>query len=314
MNFPKQFAVALIVFLFFCGAGTSTGNAGPIPLSRGAAGTIVEGTVPDSEAWLLSSFFGFSSGESLAYHSEPTLQGSVATLSGSYLGQPLNVALTFDTTAFPSPGTSGEITYTSSGTYGSSLWSGSGSALLTLTQVTAGTFLTVDLMSSLTIDAQSGNINAQITGELTQTAQPARFQLIYTNTLNLPGTILRPRYSLEVPFEGPGGNELLDIPGETVFSDIEASGIIPCETDNQCSHGEKCVTTLEGAFCTNAWDNFLRIFLVSGQPNLFGLDGRIITRPPVAPAPTHSIYGLLLLVACLLAVAFALLQRRRTNM
>lgn len=116
------------------------------------AGLVTELIVPDTELLLLAQFVGISAGE-LMLTSTITSLGLTGTVSGTYLGQPVNVTFSGNSSAFPG----GSITYTTTGFYGSLPWSGSGTLLFTPTP----TGFLVDYDASLSIGSHSGLIDLQ---------------------------------------------------------------------------------------------------------------------------------------------------------
>jgi len=151
----------LISFLLFIGGPTVYAA----PLSPLEASLVLQGTIPDDDFFLLTRFFGFQVGETLNYQSTSDLSGWSATLSGTYLGASLNVSYSGDISAFPA----GAITWTSSGSYGSAAWSGSGSALITDTLMG----FQVDFNSLLTVGSNSGLENVLI--DATEDVSGTRF-------------------------------------------------------------------------------------------------------------------------------------------
>src|SRR5436190_7996718 len=116
------------------------------------AGLIADLVVPDAEFLLLTEFVGFGAGE-LTGTSIITSGGFTGALSGTYLGQLVNITLSGNSSAFPG----GPITYTTTGLYGSLPWSGSGTLLFTPTP----TGFVMDYDSSLSIGSHSGLIDIQ---------------------------------------------------------------------------------------------------------------------------------------------------------
>jgi len=118
------------------------------------AGIVTELIVPDTELLLLSQFVG-TSGDQLTLTSTITSVGSTGTASGMYLGQPVSINFSADSSAFPA----GPIMYATTGFYGSLPWSGNGTLLFTPTS----TGFLVDYDGSLNIGSHSGLIEVQNT-------------------------------------------------------------------------------------------------------------------------------------------------------
>jgi hypothetical protein len=203
----------LVQALFFL---TSTSQASAILLSNQASNTLAETIIPDSEVSVLTQFFGSSPDQVLNFHSDPSPDGSVGTLSGTYLGKNLSVQYKFVKSGFP--GTSGLITFASSGLYGLQPWAGSGDVSLTLSEATIGDTIVANLTSSLFVLGSFGETTVmQKSGDLLGTDIPGRFLAIS----GCAGGI-SPCASWQVGFRSSlDGNELLDIPGSLVFSDFE---------------------------------------------------------------------------------------------
>jgi hypothetical protein len=147
---PGLFFIILLVL-------TTLGELKAATLDPIEASFVVQGTVPDTDFFLLTLFSSFEAGETLSYKSSTSTQHWTASLSGSYLGVGLNVAYLGNLAGFPGA----PITWTSTGSYGSSVWAGSGMIAIT-SQPQQG--FTVDLQSSLQVGAKTGSVNAMING------------------------------------------------------------------------------------------------------------------------------------------------------
>jgi hypothetical protein len=90
------------------------------------AGAILQSTISDTEFTLLELFVGFT-GQSLFYSGLSTATAWSGLLTGTYAGSSVSATYLGDVSAFPG----GAITWTTSGTYGASPWTGSGNALIT---------------------------------------------------------------------------------------------------------------------------------------------------------------------------------------
>jgi hypothetical protein len=120
------------------------------------AAVIAQSTFMDSDLFLLGDFVGFQAGQSFTYDGSGSATGWTATLTGAYVGTPLSVTYSGDSSAFPG----GAITWSSGGSFGAKGWSSSGSALVTSTD----TNFQVRFADTLTVGAQGGAIAATIDG------------------------------------------------------------------------------------------------------------------------------------------------------
>jgi hypothetical protein len=141
----------LSIFLVILLSAATTAYAGPVdPIEAGLAAEL---SVPDLEFFLLTQFVGLSP-DTLTLSETVSSTGVSYVESGIYLGQPVNVTLSGITSSFP------VITYTTSGTYGSSPWSGGG----TITFMATSTGFTMDFSgTSLMIGTHSGLYDIQVT-------------------------------------------------------------------------------------------------------------------------------------------------------
>jgi hypothetical protein len=152
------------------------------------AAVIAQSTFMDSDLFLLGDFVGFQAGQSFTYDGSGSATGWTATLTGAYVGTPLSVTYSGDSSAFPG----GAITWSSVGSFGAKGWSSSGSALVTSTDTT----FQVRFADTLTVGAQGGAIAATIDGVIDPDST-LRYTLT-TGTLTTPtfsGALLDKTYS-----------------------------------------------------------------------------------------------------------------------
>ncbi len=126
-------------------------------LSPSQASTLIQSTASDTDALLLSLFYGVEAGQTLNYSSSLTATSWSGTLSGTYTGMGLSLSYLGDLSNDPS----GPVTWTSSGSYGNQVWSGNGSA--TIGDTSSTTFL-VGLSYAMTVGSHSASIVYQIPG------------------------------------------------------------------------------------------------------------------------------------------------------
>ena len=126
-------------------------------LSPSEASALVQSTASDSDALLLSLFYGYESGQTLNYQSSSTSTSWAGALSGTYAGTSLSLNYLGDLSSYPS----GPITWTTSGVYGSQTWSGVGSAIISDTSATT---FQVGLMYSMTVGGNSASLSYVIPG------------------------------------------------------------------------------------------------------------------------------------------------------
>ena len=126
-------------------------------LSPSQASTLIQSTASDTDALLLSLFYGFEAGQTINYSSSLTPTSWSGTLSGTYTGMGLSLSYLGDLSNYPS----GPVTWTSSGSYGNQVWSGDGSA--TIGDTSSSTFL-VGLSYAMTVGSHSASIVYQIPG------------------------------------------------------------------------------------------------------------------------------------------------------
>jgi hypothetical protein len=122
-------------------------------LSALDASVLIQSTASDTDAMFLSQFAGFQSGQTLNYNSSSTNTAWSGTLSDTSL----NVNYSGDLSGYPS----GAVTWSSSGTYRTENWSGSGNA--TIAETSSTTFQ-VSLVSSLALGGSTASINYVIPG------------------------------------------------------------------------------------------------------------------------------------------------------
>jgi PEP-CTERM motif-containing protein len=129
-------------------------------LSPSEAAVLIQSTASDTDAMLLSLFYGFQAGQPLNYSSSLTTTAWSGTLSGTYIGTGLSLTYLGDLSNYPS----GPVTWTSSGSYGSQSWSGSGSATIA---DTSSTTFQVGFVYAMTVGSNSASISYQIPGTVT---------------------------------------------------------------------------------------------------------------------------------------------------
>jgi hypothetical protein len=121
----------------------------------------------DTDVLALEVLYAFETGQSVTYDATLSSTGWTSTqqggptLFGTYSGQPLSVTYVGNTAAYPA----GAITWTSTGTYGTDAWSGTGSA--TVTSLSSTTF-TIQFVYSMTAGNNSLSLNYQVPGSLDQ--------------------------------------------------------------------------------------------------------------------------------------------------
>ncbi len=147
--------LAVLPGLALAGSAFSVANAAPFDAL--GAGLTLENTIPDLDFYQLTQFVGLVPGSHLAYGATIIATGFTAFMSGTYAGQSLSVSYTANSSAFPG----GPVTWTSTGSYGASTWTGSGSAAFTFP--TSTTF-TETYVSSLVLGANTGSASLLIDG------------------------------------------------------------------------------------------------------------------------------------------------------
>jgi hypothetical protein len=87
---------------------------------------VLQGVIPDSDYVLMAALAGFGVGEALNYTAtlDAETQRWTASFTGTYLGNQVNIAYQGAFSAFPS----GPLTWTTTGTFGTAMWKGGGSA------------------------------------------------------------------------------------------------------------------------------------------------------------------------------------------
>jgi hypothetical protein len=178
-----------------------------VPISALNSSTIAQGTIPDTDLFFLTEFFGFKAGETLDYESTLTPLSWSATLSGAYLGTGLNVKYIGDL----SPSQAGQIIWSSLGTFGTSTWIGGGNIFISEIDMSLG--FHVDFESSLTIGDNLGVADITIAG----IASP--LQILY---LSSTGTASKGGVSIPIP-EPSLEIDLTQTP-VTIRTDIEFLG------------------------------------------------------------------------------------------
>jgi hypothetical protein len=144
----------------------------------------------DVDYYLLTSFYGFKAGETLTYTSSINTVSNTwsGTLSGTYMGKAVSVSYSGDYSQYPS----GKITWSSTGTYGSDSWTGSGNALFT--EPTSTTFQ-IALNTSLQVGSNTGSVDNNLisgtidannyeytdtTGSVTTNGTPQKNKIFWT--------------------------------------------------------------------------------------------------------------------------------------
>ncbi len=182
-------------------------------LSNSDTALVLNATIPDGDLFLLSEFFGFQANEFFDYKFDIDNTGWSATLSGVYLGKNLNITYSGDTSTFPS----GNITWTTSGFFGSDTWSGNGTALITDT----GIGFDIDFDSSLTVGTNLGAFNQQI-NVLVDSSVITPVETFGTTTVN--GTVV------PVPTQRTWLVPKKPKVGDKVFNDYEKDGKLIIES------------------------------------------------------------------------------------
>ena len=164
------------------------------------ASAVSQGTIADSDFFLLTEFFGFTLAETLDYQSTADASGWTGTLSGTYLGTSVDVSYSGDLSAYPG----GAITCTSSGSFGPHAWNGNGTFSIT---DTGGAGFQVDFQSSLDVGANSGGFDLLIEG----TADPSEIRFVDSSGTGIPRS-MKPSFKW-------------DIASRTIITDVELEGI-----------------------------------------------------------------------------------------
>jgi hypothetical protein len=126
-------------------------------LSPLEASALIQSTVSDADVEFLSQLTPLASGHSLAYTSNSTMTSWSGTLSGNFFGSAVNVSYLGDLSGYPS----GAVTWTSTGTYGSAAWTGSGAASITDTSATT---FQMTLTSALAFGGNTASLDYTIPG------------------------------------------------------------------------------------------------------------------------------------------------------
>ena len=165
LEWEKEITFCSCLLLLLLGV-SATAYAGSVTLLE--ASPLVQGNIADTDAFLLGQFVGFQANQVLTYTTSTTNLGWLGSLAGTYAGQTLDVAYTGDFSKYSSLGV---ITWTSTGLYGSTPWSGTGSATVTGTEsnfqvvynymLTVGTHLALD---QTTVQGTTGGPGLVITG------------------------------------------------------------------------------------------------------------------------------------------------------
>ncbi len=115
------------------------------------ASFVAQGTIPDNDLFLLTSFTSFQAGQILSYSSSSDTQHWTAILSGAYLSNSLDVNYSGDLSGYPGA----PVTWTSMGSFGASTWTGTG--MMTITDEPGG--FTVILHSALQVGTHTGTFD-----------------------------------------------------------------------------------------------------------------------------------------------------------
>jgi hypothetical protein len=120
------------------------------------ASTMVQSTASDTDALFLGILAGFTPLQTLSYTSTNTDTSWLGSLSGTFQSSSVILGYTGDLSSYPA----GPITWSSTGVYGSLIWAGSGTAMIT----TTGSTFSLALTDSATIGSSTYSINETIPG------------------------------------------------------------------------------------------------------------------------------------------------------
>ena len=202
------------------------------------ASTMIQSSVADVDAGLLSTLFGFQVGEILNFQSEYTGLGWSSSLSGMYLGENLDITYLGDTSNYVS---SEMITWSSIGSYGIRSWSGNGMA--TISDIDSEQF-SIDFNYSINVEGQPIDYTANILGIQNNASNIELSEWKYTEvngnfTLSSPITIIIALLSQEKFPSIPGIpgiliNDIKLVPDKKWISGFEffcTENSIDCEID-----------------------------------------------------------------------------------
>jgi hypothetical protein len=136
---------------------TNQAHAGLLTISD--ASDLAQSTATDLDVFLLGAMNGFHY-QTVNYGSTSKTAGWSGSLTGAYGPSNLNVSYTGNLTSYPS---GGPVTWSSTGTYGASQWSGGGSA--TITDTSATTFQ-MNLSANLAVGTNNASINYVVPGTM----------------------------------------------------------------------------------------------------------------------------------------------------
>lgn len=157
MRWKKSLMMWLVVALVTLGTNVRLASAGSIDL--GEAMAAIQSTIVDMDYGFLNAALGRDLNETLHYSSSFDSSDWQGTLTGTHLGNAINVQY-IGTMVSPE-----QMIWTSSGTYGSETWTGSGDVTLTDPEP----FIIVDIENMELGVGTSANVGAaSITAELTK--------------------------------------------------------------------------------------------------------------------------------------------------
>jgi hypothetical protein len=167
----KLILSAFVCILVLAAPGvTPTARAGLLtPLEASA---LVQSTATETDAMLLSLFYGYHVIQPLSYDSMMFQNNWSGNFHGSYIGENLNLTYQVDLSNYPS----GAVTWTNSGSYGIQSWSSSGSA--TIIDTSSNTFQVL-LNYSMRVGSNSASIDNLIPGTVTSSGT-----IIYGSPVN----------------------------------------------------------------------------------------------------------------------------------